>query len=94
MYKYVLTVDAEEDIVRIYEYGFGQFGMNQADIYYDMMFDCCDKITLNPYLFPTADHIKKGYRYCVCGVDTIYYKIANLETVEIITIISRQGFNN
>ncbi len=92
MYKYVLTLDAEEDIVRIYEYGFGQFGLVQADIYYDMIFDCFDRIAKNPYLFPAADHIKIGYKYCVCGVDTIYYKIANLETVEIITIIGRQDF--
>ena len=92
MYKYVLTLDAEEDIVRIYEYGFGQFGLVQADIYYDIIFDCFDRICKNPYFFPAADHIKIGYKYCVCGVDTIYYKIANLETVEIITIIGRQDF--
>ncbi len=92
MYKYILTLDAEEDIVRIYEYGFGQFGMNQADIYYDMIFDCFDRIAKNPYLFPAANHIKIGYRYCVCGIDTIYYKIENQNIVEIITIIGRQDF--
>ena len=93
MYKYVLTLDAEEDILRIYEYGFGQFGMNQADIYYDMIFDCFDKIASNPFLFPQANHIKIGYRYCVCGVDIIYYKISSLDIVGIITIIGRQDFN-
>jgi toxin ParE1/3/4 len=93
MYKYLLTIDAEEDIVRIYEYGFALFGMIQADKYYDLLFECFDQITSNPYLFPTADHIKIGYRYCVCGVDTIYYKILNQEIVEIITIIGRQDFN-
>ncbi len=92
MYKYVLTLDAEEDIVRIYEYVFGQFGITQADIYYDMIFDCFDRIAINPYLFPAADYLKKGYRYCVCGVDTIYYKIVNQDIVEIVTIIGRQDF--
>ena len=93
MYKYVLTLDAEEDIVRIYEYGFGQLGMNQADIYYNMLFDCFDRIAKNPYIFPAANHIKIGYRYCVCGVDTIYYKILSLDIVEMITIIERRNFN-
>lgn len=92
MFNYVLTVDAEEDIVRIYEYGFRQFGMHQADIYYDMIFDCFDRIAKNPYIFPAANHIKIGYRYCVCGVDTIYYKIGSYDIVEIITIIGRQDF--
>lgn len=92
MYKYLLTLDAEEDIVRIYEYGFGQFGLAQADVYYDMIFDSFDIICKNPYLFPVADHIKIGYRYCVCGADTIYYKILNQDIVEIVTIIGRQDY--
>lgn len=93
MYKYVLTIEAEEDIVRIYEYGFGLFGITQADKYYQMLFDCFDKIASNPFLFPSAEHLKKGYRYCVCGVDTIYYKIVTSNKIEIITIIGRQDFN-
>ena len=92
MYKYILTIDAEKDIVRIYEYGISQFGVQQADTYYDLLFDCFDKIASNPYLFPSAGHIIQGYRYCVCGSDTIYYKISNQEIVEIITIIGRQDF--
>ncbi len=92
MYNYVLTLDAEEDISRIYEYGIIQFGLIQADSYYDMLFDCFQKIAANPYLFPNADYIKKGYRYCVCGVDTIYYKIVTDGIVEVITIIGRQDF--
>jgi toxin ParE1/3/4 len=93
MYKYVLTKEAEADIIRIYEYGFGQFGIIQADKYYEMLFDCFDKIASNPFLFPTAEFIKEDYRYCVCGVDTIYYKIINHQTIEISTIIGRQDFN-
>lgn len=92
MYSYILSLDAEENIMRIYEYGLGQFGLQQADLYYDMLFDCFDRIGRNPYLFPTADYIKVGYRYCVCGVDTIYYKISSLESVEIISIIGRQNY--
>ena len=93
MYKCVLTIEAEEDIVRIYEYGFAKFGSVQAELYYDMLFDCFDKIAFNPYLFPAAEQIKKDYRYCVCGVDTIYYKIISEELVEITTIIGRQDFD-
>ena len=44
MYKYILTIEAEEDIVRIYEYGFVKFGSIQADKYYNMLFECFNKI--------------------------------------------------
>ena len=46
-------------------------------------------LTSNPYAFEAVDFIKKGYRRCVCGVDSIYYRI-NKNTVEIMTIIGRQ----
>jgi toxin ParE1/3/4 len=93
MYSYYLSIEAKEDLRKIYYYGIGKFGVEQADKHFDMIHDCFDKIESNPFLFPAAEHIKKGYRYCVCGVDTIYYRIASTETIEIITIIGRQNFN-
>jgi toxin ParE1/3/4 len=89
MYSYYLSSEAKEDLRRIYYYGVGQFGIDQADQYFNMIHDCFDRIEKDPFLFPSAEHIKKGYRYCVCGVDTIYYQI-NKEEIEIITIIGRQ----
>jgi toxin ParE1/3/4 len=38
-----------------------------------------------------ADFIRTGYRRCVCGSDSIYYRI-NDGRVEIMAIISRQDF--
>lgn len=91
MYKYKLSIDAEEDIIRIFEYGLGQFGVLQASKYYDMLYACFEKITSNPFMFPMVVNYKNTDRYCVCGVDTIYYKINGLD-IEIITIIGRQDF--
>lgn len=91
MYNFELSKNAKADLLRIYEYGIAKFGLNQADIYFDMMHDCFDKITLNPYLFPNAIRYREGYRYCVCGVDTIFYKI-NKNKIEIMAIIGRQDF--
>jgi len=91
MYKYKLSLEAEEDIVRIFEHGLRRFGMLQATKYYDMMFECFNKIASNPFLFPVVLSYKNVERYCVCGVDTIYYNINN-DSIEIITIIGRQDF--
>jgi toxin ParE1/3/4 len=91
MYDYKLSFEAEEDVIRIFEYGLGRFGLQQAIKYYDMMYDCFDKIASNPFMFPVVSYYKNADRFCVCGVDTIYYNV-NEEEVEIITIIGRQDY--
>lgn len=91
MSSYTLTRDAKEDLWRIYEYGVRTFGEIQADKYLKMLHNCFAKIASNPFMFPKADRLPKGYRYCVCGVDTIYYKITD-EVVEVITIIGKQDY--
>lgn len=91
MYKYHLSFEAEEDIVRIFEYGLGRFGLQQANKYYDMLFDCFTKIASNPFMFPVVTKYRDVDRFCVCGVDTIYFNIKGNE-IEIITIIGRQDF--
>ena len=91
MYSYRLNIQAEEDLTRIFEYSIRQFGLREADKYYEMFFECFSKIASNPFLFPNANHYKKGYRYCVCGVDTIFYKI-NAHEIQIMAIVGRQSF--
>ena len=91
MYHYKLSIEAEDDIIRIFEYSLRQFGVLQAVKYYDMLFECFNKIASNPFMFPVNTNYKKIDRYCVCGVDTIYYNIIGDE-IEIVTIIGRQDF--
>lgn len=87
--NYRLSNTAKEDLIRIYRYGVYKFGSTQAEQYYNRFFEYFDRISENPYAFEAVDRIKKGYRRCVCGVDTIYYRV-NTNTVEIMTIIGRQ----
>ena len=91
MYNYDLSEQAKEDLLRIFEYGIGQFGIDQADKYFEMLHDCFSKIAKNPFLFPAVSNIKSNYHRCVCGVDSIYYKIEP-NSVVITTIIGRQDF--
>lgn len=72
MYSYVLTRDVENDLDGKHEFGVARFGMLLADKYYEMFFECFEKIAFNPFMFPSSMHLNKGYRYCVCGVDTIF----------------------
>ena len=47
----------------------------------------------NPFYFESVDYIKAGYRHCVSGSDSIYYKVNN-NIVEIMAIIGKQDLKN
>lgn len=93
MAKYRLSNTAKEDLIRIHHYGVKNFGMVQADKYFDSFFECFDRIAESPLSFESVDFIKTGYRRCVCGSDSIYFKIT-INSVDIMTIIGRQDLNN
>lgn len=92
MAKYRLTNEAKGDLIRIHHYGVERFGMAQADKYFNSFFHCFDNIAQRPFSFESVDSIKKGYRRCVCGSDSIFYRINN-NIVEIIAIIGRQDLS-
>ena len=92
MAKYRLSNDAKEDLIRIHHYGIEKFGMSQADKYFDTFFEYFDIIAQRPFSFESVDYIKKDYRRCVCGSDSIYYRI-NKDVVEIMAIVGRQDIN-
>lgn len=89
MKKYKLSNTAKEDLIRIHQYGVLKFGTEQADRYFNAFFDCFNEIVTRPYSFMSVDFIKANYRLCVCGVDSIYFRV-NEDVVEIMTIIGRQ----
>ncbi|NAS13835.1 type II toxin-antitoxin system RelE/ParE family toxin [Poritiphilus flavus] len=93
MAKYRLSNDAKDDLIRIHQYGIEKFGIPQADKYFDSLFKHFDIIAESPFSFESVDFIKKGYRRCVCGTDSIYYKV-NDGMVEIMAIVGRQELNN
>ncbi len=92
MNKYKLSNVAKEDIIRIHHYGVKQFGLRQADKYFETLFEHFELIAKNPQSFESVDYIKPGYRRCVCGVDSIFFKL-NDDFVEIMTIIGRQDLS-
>ena len=93
MANYKLSNLAKEDLIRIHRYGLEKFGLAQADKYFDSFFENFDIIAEIPFSFESVDYIKTGYRRCVCGSDSIYYKISN-NIVEIMAIIGKQDLMN
>ena len=93
MTNYRLSNLAKEDLSRIHKYGVEKFGMIIADKYFDSLFENFDIIAENPFYFESVDYIKAGYRRCVSGSDSIYYKVNN-NIVEIMAIIGKQDLKN
>ena len=93
MAKYRLSQEAKNDLIRIHHYGVEKYGMKQADKYFESFFNYFEIIAEQPFSFESVDYIKKGYRRCVCGIDSIYYKV-NENIVEIMTIIGRQDLHD
>ncbi|MBJ7267308.1 type II toxin-antitoxin system RelE/ParE family toxin [Idiomarina abyssalis] len=89
MSSYKLTANAKEDLYRIYEYGVATFGEQQAETYFAHLTAVFANIADTPLLYPSVDHIRPGYRRCVCGSDSIYYRIRS-EHIEIVAIIRGQ----
>ncbi len=92
MSSYRLSNIAKEDLIRIYRYGLRRFGTAQAEKYYNTFFDYFDIIAQRPYSFESVDYIKEGYRRCVCGSDSIYFRV-NKDVVDIMTIIGSQDLS-
>lgn len=94
MIRFRLSNAAKEDLIRIHHYGVKKLGMTQADVYFDKFFEYFEIISQRPYSFESVDFNKKEYRRCVCGSDSIYYKISEDNFVEIMTIIGKQDLNS
>jgi toxin ParE1/3/4 len=93
MAEYRLSNEAKEDLIRIYHYSVKKFGETQADKYFDSFFEYFDIIAQRPFSFESVDYIKTGYRRCVCGADSIFYRVNN-GTVDIMAITGRQDLNS
>lgn len=89
MANYRISNQAKEDLIRIHQYGLSMFGEAKADEYFNAFFVHFEIIADRPFAFEAIDHIAPGYRRCVCGVDSIFYRVEN-DQVEIMTIVGRQ----
>ena len=86
---YKLSTQAKSDVQRIYFYGLERYGETQADRYFHALFEQFGAIAEAPYQFPAMDDVRLGYRRCVCGADSIYFRLQG-NTVEIMANVGRQ----
>jgi len=93
MPNYRISNEAEADLIRIHQFGIKNFGMTQADKYFNTFLKYFDLIAQSPLSFKSVDDISKDCRCCPCGSDSIYYTYLD-EVVEIVAIVGRQDLDN
>ena len=87
--SYKLSPEAENDLYRIWLYGLERWGVDAADRYYAAFFERFEAIAANPQQYSSVDEIQKGYRRCVFGKDSVYYRVEGDE-IEVMAIIGQQ----
>ena len=89
MARYKLTKRADTDLAGLYRYGVRTFGLEQADRYFDSLLAHLRAIADNPKHFQVSEY-REGYRRSAHPPHTIYFRIIDAETVEIVRILRGQ----
>lgn len=77
MYEVLLSLEAEKDLVDIFEYSLIEFGVDKAESYTLSFQDAFDLLGENPVVGKKRDEIKSGLRSIVKEEHIIFYRIMN-----------------
>ena len=89
MGTYRLSEEAKDDLIAIHQFGVREFGRAKADEYFWQLFQRFEVLAETPLLYQEVADIRDGYRRSVCGVHSIYYRIAG-DDVEVMAILRSQ----
>jgi toxin ParE1/3/4 len=87
--RYFISKKASDDIEKIWLYTFENWSLEQADRYYNLIFDEIEFIAENFESGKSVDHIKKGYRTTLVKSHVIFYKKSK-HIVEIIRVLHQK----
>ena len=87
MANYKLTNKATEDLRKIWNYTVDTWSENQADLYYPMLLDSCQKIADGKVKGKTYVGIYSGLKGIKSGKHIIFYRQMTKERVEIARIL-------
>ena len=88
MSNYILSEQALDDINKIWIYTAENWSVEQADRYYNLIFDEIEYLCLKPDSGYELDQIRKGYFRSKVKSHLIFYKINNKQSkMEIIRIL-------
>ena len=83
---FVISKKAVSDLEEIWLYSVEKWSIDQADRYYNLIFDEINYICKNINAGKSMEHVRKGYRASKVKSHLIFYRVLG-ETVEIIRIL-------
>ena len=86
---FVISKIAVSDLEDIWLYTVGNWSVEQADRYYNLIFDEVNFICRNINTGKSIEHVRKGYRASKVKSHLIFFRVKN-DTVEIIRILHEQ----
>jgi toxin ParE1/3/4 len=87
MTGYILSFEALEDINDIWMYTAEKWSVEQADRYYNLIFDEIEYIVENFEMARDFSRIKKDYRYTKVKSHLIFFKKADSNLIEIVRVL-------
>ena len=84
---YRISRKALEDLENIWSYTYEKWSPRQADVYYHLILEEFERISLNPRSGRPMDLIKEGYRASKVKSHLIFFRVADDKIVEIIRIL-------
>lgn len=83
---FVITKKAIADLEEIWLYTVEKWSAEQADRYYNLIFDEINYICKNNTAGKSMEHVRKGYRAAKVKSHLIFYRVIN-NTIEVIRIL-------
>ncbi len=83
---FVISKKAVSDLEDIWLYTVEKWSVEQADRYYNLIFDEINHICKNSTAGKSMEHVRKGYRTSKVKSHLIFYRVIN-DTIEVIRIL-------
>ena len=83
---FVISKKAVSDLEEIWLYTVEKWSVEQADRYYNLIFDEINYICKNSTAGKSMEHVRKGYRTSKVKSHLIFYRVLN-DTIEVIRIL-------
>lgn len=83
MPKFRLTTLSNQDINEIWEYTFHKWSVRQADMYYDLLIESFNQITIDPNCGKNYGGVEPKLRGLKTGKHIVFYEIIDENTIEI-----------
>lgn len=86
---YIISKKAVSDLEEIWLYTVEKWSAEQADRYYNLLFDEINYLCKNSNAGKSMEHVRKGYRASKVKFHLIFYKVSN-DIIEIVRILHEQ----